>query len=166
MNLLLSVMENLRTTFKFTYLTNKEFAKNIDFPYTEEIDNDGKTYFLYDLDGDKKITLLTLLKARELSMYVKPKLSVPNTTAYFEQDIHIVVNHRHLVLTPDFTLRFLPKSFLYEKYKLSRDTTHVAFYEPQGEEAYCVPLTETEAILLAKLLECPITQFHSKDVLR
>ena len=159
MNLLLSVMENLRTTFKFTYLTNKEFAKNIDFPHTEEIDNDGKTYFLYDLDGDKKIKLLTLSKAHELSMYVKPKLYIPRTTAYIEQDIHLVVNHRHLVLTTDFTLRFVPKTFLYEKYKLPRGTTHVAFYEPQDEEAYCIPLSEEEIVLLSKLMDYPITSF-------
>jgi len=152
-------MENLRTTFKFTYLTDKEFAKNIDFPFTEEIDNDGKTYFLYDLDGDKKITLLTLSKAKELSMYVKPQLYVPRTTAYIEHDIHVVVNHRHLVLTPDFTLRFIvpnPKSILYEKYKLPRTTTHVAFYEA---EAYCIPLSEEEIVLLSKLMDYPITEF-------
>jgi len=156
-------MENLRTTFKFTYLTDKEFAKNIDFPFTEEIDNDGKTYFLYDLDGDKKITLLTLSKAKDLSMYVKPQLYVPRTTAYIEHDtVHVVVNHRHLVFTPDFTLRFIvpkPNSILYEKYKLPRTTTHVAFYEPQDEEAYCIPLSEEEIVLLSKLMDYPITEF-------
>jgi len=154
-------MENLRTSFKYTYLTNKEFAKNIDFPPTEEIDNDGKTYFLYDLDGDKKITLLTLSKAHELSMYVKPTLYIPKTTAYMERDIHVVVNYRHLVLTPDFTLRYIipnDKSILYEKYKLSRHTTHVAFYEPQDEEAYCVPLSAEEAHLVSKLIDLPITK--------
>ena len=159
MNLLLSVMENLRTSFKFTYLTNKEFAKNIDFPFTEEIDNDGKTYFLYDLDGDKKITLLTLSKAHELSMYVKPTLYIPKTTAYMERDIHVVVNYRHLVLTPDFTLRYISDQWLlYDKYKLSPDTTHVAFYED-----YCIPLSEKEAHLISKLLRVTITKMPSPD---
>lgn len=164
MNLLLSVMENLRTTFKFTYLTNKEFAKNIDFPFTEEIDNDGKTYFLYDLDGDKQIRLLTLSKAKELSMYVKPQLYIPITTAYVEHDkIHIVVNRRHLVLTNDpFSLRFIvprseyetfPKTILYDKYKLSRDTQFVAYYED-----YCIPLTQSEIHLLSLLLVKPIKE--------
>jgi len=157
MNLLLSVMENLRTSFKYTYLTNKEFAKNIDFPFTEEIDNDGKTYFLYDLDGDKKITLLTLSKAHELSMYVKPTLYIPKTTAYMERDIHVVVNYRHLVLTPDFTLRYISDQWLlYDKYKLSPDTTHVAFYED-----YCIPLSEKEAHLISKLLRVKITKMPS-----
>ena len=159
MNLLLSVMENLRTSFKFTYLTNKEFAKNIDFPFTEEIDNDGKTYFLYNLDGDKKITLLTLSKAHELSMYVKPTLYIPRTTAYMERDIHVVVNYRHLVLTPDFTLRYISDQWLlYDKYKLSPDTTHVAFYED-----YCIPLSEEEAHLISKLLRVTITKMPSPD---
>jgi len=159
MNLLLSVMENLRTSFKYTYLTNKEFAKNIDFPPTEEIDNDGKTYFLYNLDGDKKITLLTLSKAHELSMYVKPTLYIPKTTAYMERDIHVVVNYRHLVLTPDFTLRYISDQWLlYDKYKLSPDTTHVAFYED-----YCIPLSEKEAHLISKLLRVTITKMPSPD---
>jgi len=158
MNLLLSVMENLRTTFKFTYLTNKEFAKNIDFPFTEEIDNDGKTYFLYDLDGDKKITLLTLSRAKELSMYVKPQLYLPKTTAYVEHDkIHVVINHRHIVLTPSFTLRYVPDKTFCETYQLAQGTTHVAFYE---DETYCVPLTEAEAIFVSKLLDLPLSPIY------
>jgi len=164
MNLVLSVMENLRTAFKYTYLTNKEFAKNIDFPYTEENDNDGKTYFMYDLDDEKSFLPLTLSNAKELSTYVKPTLYVPKTTAYIEHDmVHVVVNHRHIVLSPDFTLRFIlprdetsyPKTILYEKYKLSRDTTHVAFYED-----YCIPLMEEEACLLSQLMDLPIKSLH------
>lgn len=152
MNLVLSAMETLRTTFKYTYLTNKEFAKNIDFPYKEEIDNDGKTYFLYD----KMITPLTLSYAKELSIYIKPTLYIPRTTAYVEYDkVHVVVNHRHLVLSPDFTLRFIlpckEPTILYDKYNLSRNTIHVAYYDD-----YCIPLSKEEAFLLSKLLDIPI----------
>jgi len=165
MNLLLSIMENLRTTFKYTYLTDKDFAQHVDFPYTEEIDNDGKVYFLYDLDGDKKINVLSLSKAKELSIYVKPTFYLPKTTAYIEgESIHVVVNRRHIVLSDSFTLRYIPrditvyKTILYEKYKLSVDTRFVAFYEPQEEQAYCIPLTEAETNLLSLLLDEPIQE--------
>ena len=170
MNLLLSVMENLRITFKYTYLTDKDFAKHVDFPYTEEIDNDGKTYFLYDIDGDKQIRLLTLSKAKEIMGYMKPTFYLPKTTAYIEHEkIHVVVNRRHIVLSDadPFSLRYIltrtehdtfPKTVLYDKYKLSRDTQFVAFYEPQDEESYCIPLTQSEIHLLSLLLDSPIKE--------
>jgi hypothetical protein len=56
MDIILRIVDTLRTSFKYTYLTNTEFAKFVDFPYTEEIDNDGKTYFLLE---EKNITFLT-----------------------------------------------------------------------------------------------------------
>jgi hypothetical protein len=60
-------------------------------------------------------------------------------------------------LTPDFTLRFIaPNPILYEKYKLPQTTTHVA---------YCIPLLEEEIVLLSKLMDYPITEFPSLNLI-
>ena len=131
MDIILRIVDTLRTSFKYTYLTDKEFAKCVDFPYTEEIDNDGKSYFLLE---EKDITILTLQQAKELMQFVKPQFYLPKTTAYIENDnLHVVIDHRHVVFPMSFSLRYTD--------------TPVAFYPD-----YSIPLSEAEANLIVKLL--------------
>ena len=160
MNHVIDTLTTVQMNFKYTYLTNREFAKYVDFPFTEEIDNDGKVYFLHE---ETRFNLLPVYKAKRLMRFIQPTFYLPKTTAYITEDIHVVVRHRHLVLPKDglkvCVISPDERSIIYEKYDLSKDTRFVAFY-PE-DKPYCIPLTEEEFDLLDHL-RLPIEEFEHK----